>query len=142
VFGVLEPGAVLYIPRGFAHRAVGAAGLSAHLSLTVRDICLQDLRTALEEWLTAGLDVPARPLGEAAIVDAGAALLDHVRARLDTVTPADVRLAARAEQARRRATAAPAETFAEAARTWQVDGGERTALASVSRTWRKLRGTH
>ncbi|WP_181799216.1 JmjC domain-containing protein [Kitasatospora acidiphila] len=140
--GVLDPGSVLYIPRGFAHRAVGAAGLSAHLSLTVRDICLQDLRTALEQCLTGELDLPARPLGEAAIADACTALLGHVRARLDTVTPTEVRLAARAAQARQRATAAPAETFGEAARTWEADGAGRAGLASVGRTWRKLRGAH
>ncbi|MEV8327546.1 cupin domain-containing protein [Kitasatospora sp. NPDC056731] len=144
---VLEPGSVLYVPRGFAHRAVGAAGLSAHLSLTIRDVSVPDLRAALEQRLTDGLDLPARPLGEAAIDDSCAALLDHVRTRLDTIEPEDLRLAARAAQARaaRAETAAEnaerAETFAEAARTWEGGGtaAGRAGLASVSRTWRRLR---
>lgn len=138
---VLEPGSVLYIPRGFAHRAVGAAGLSAHLSLTIRDISLQDLRTALEQRLSEGLDLPARPLGEAAIADACATLLSHVRAELDTIEPADLRLATRATQARRPAATTRAETFAETARNWEPGGpgARRTGVASVSRTWRRLR---
>ncbi|MCD9195261.1 JmjC domain-containing protein [Streptomyces albireticuli] len=147
---VLEPGHVLYVPRGFAHRAVGAAGLSAHLSLTVRDISLQDLRTALERKLCEGLDLPARPLGEAAIADACATLIDHVRAKLDTIEPGDLRLAARTAQAARRPVATadaevgaetPARTLAEAARSWG-DGGsgaKSAGSAPISRTWRKLR---
>ncbi|WP_176735663.1 JmjC domain-containing protein, partial [Actinacidiphila rubida] len=94
--GVLEPGSVLYVPRGFAHRAVGAAGLSAHLSLTIRDVGLDDLRSALGQLLAEGLELPARPLGEAAIDDVCATLLGHVRARLGTIEPADLRRAARA----------------------------------------------
>ncbi|MEU5429599.1 cupin domain-containing protein [Streptomyces olivoreticuli] len=138
---VLEPGNVLYVPRGFAHRAVGAAGLSAHLSLTIRDISLQDLRTALEQRLTEGLDLPARPLGEAAIADACATLLSHVRAKLDTIEPEDLRLAARAAQARRPVATTRAETFAETARNWETGepGAKRAGLTSVSRTWRRLR---
>ncbi|WP_424888871.1 JmjC domain-containing protein [Streptomyces sp. XH2] len=150
---VLEPGSVLYVPRGFAHRAVGAAGLSAHLSLTIRDVSLQDLRTALERQLTEGLDLPARPLGEAAIDDACATLLSHARARLDAIAPEDLRTAARTAQARLPlATPQPdtsrqpdasqqMETFAEAARNWG-DGGSgarRAGPVSVSRTWRRLR---
>ncbi|MCX4768786.1 cupin domain-containing protein [Streptomyces sp. NBC_01260] len=138
---VLEPGNVLYIPRGFAHRAVGEAGLSAHLSLTIRDLSLQDLRTALERCLTDGLDVPARPLGEAAIADACATLLSHVRAKLATVEPGDLRLAARAAQARQQVQATRAETFAGTARDWEAGalGAKRAGLASVVRTWRRLR---
>ncbi|MDH6707365.1 hypothetical protein P3T27_004102 [Kitasatospora sp. MAA19] len=141
---VLEPGSVLYVPRGYAHRAVGAAGLSAHLSLTIRDISLQDLRTALEQCLSEGLDLPPRPLGEAAIADACATLLGHVRAKLDTIEPEDVRLAARAAQTRRPVAMPQAhpQTLAETARNWETDGpGARlTGLASVGRTWRRLRG--
>ncbi|WP_326693463.1 JmjC domain-containing protein [Streptomyces sp. NBC_01766] len=138
---VLEPGSVLYVPRGFAHRAVGATGLSAHLSLTIRDISLQDLRTALEQRLSEGLDLPPRPLGEAAIVDACATLLSHVRAKLDTIEPDDLRLAARAAQARRPVTMTRAETFAETARNWETGGpgARRAGLTSVTRTWRRLR---
>ncbi|GAB2726935.1 JmjC domain-containing protein [Kitasatospora kifunensis] len=138
---VLEPGSVLYVPRGFAHRAVGAGGLSAHLSLTIRDICLHDLRTALEQCLSEGLDLPVRPLGEAAIADACATLLSHVRAKLDTIEPQDLRLAARAAQARRPVATTRVETFAETARTWETGGpgAGRAGLASVSRSWRRLR---
>ncbi|MBB5122263.1 JmjC domain-containing protein [Streptomyces eurocidicus] len=138
---VLEPGDVLYIPRAFAHRAVGEAGLSAHLSLTIRDISLRDLREALEQRLAEELDLPARPLGEAAITDACATLLGHARARLDAIGPEDLRLAARAARARRPATPTPAETFAETARDWEAGGPgvRRAGPASVGRTWRRLR---
>lgn len=114
----LEPGSVLYVPRGFAHRAVGTAGLSAHLSLTVRDISLPDLCSALQQELSRDLDLPARPLGQAAISDACATLLDHVRARLGTLTPQDLERAARSRHARRPVDAADRETLAEAARNW------------------------
>ncbi|GLX21962.1 JmjC domain-containing protein [Streptomyces lavendulae] len=135
---VLGPGGVLYVPRGFAHRAVGAAGLSAHLSLTIRDVCLQDLRAALEKLLTEGLDLPARPLGEPAVADACAALLRQVRTASDTVTPDDLRLAARAARARQ--PAEPAPPLAETARTWDTAAGRAGGLTSVGRTWRRLRG--
>ncbi|MEU9040933.1 MULTISPECIES: JmjC domain-containing protein [unclassified Kitasatospora] len=142
---VLEPGDVLYIPRGFAHRAVGAAGLSAHLSLTIRDLSLSDLRTALARRLTEGLDLPARPLGQAAIADACATLLGHVRAEADTIGPEDLLLAARAATrsgAARQPVGPPrAETFTEAARTWETGGPDagHAGLSPVGRTWRRLR---
>ncbi|MGC5397593.1 JmjC domain-containing protein [Streptomyces sp. DT20] len=140
--GVLEPGNVLYIPRGFAHRAVGEAGLSAHLSLTVRDIFLPDLAAALQQCLTENLDIPARPLGEAAIKDACATLLGHARAQLATITPDDLRLAARAAQTRQPGGEPPrSETFTATAEDWDSDtpGTKRPALASVARTWHRLR---
>ncbi|WP_051829658.1 MULTISPECIES: JmjC domain-containing protein [Streptomyces] len=141
---VLEPGDVLYVPRGFAHRAVGAAGLSAHLSLTVRDLSLQDLRTALAQRLADGLELPARPLGQAAIADACAALLGHARAELGAVEPEELLRAARTQaraDARRPAAPTRAETFAGTARTWPTDGPGtgRPGLGSVGRTWRRLR---
>ncbi|MFD5465758.1 JmjC domain-containing protein [Kitasatospora sp. NPDC127059] len=132
---VLEPGDVLYVPRAFAHRAVGAGGLSGHLSLTVRDLSLPELRTALERLLAEGLEAPTRPLGEDAIADACAALLDHARARLAAVTPADLLRAARAGQAEPAVAARP-ETFAGTARNWEADA---PARGSVGRTWRRLR---
>jgi ribosomal protein L16 Arg81 hydroxylase len=137
----LGAGSVLYIPRGFAHRAVGAAGLSAHLSLTIRDISLHDLRSALEQLMSEGLDLPALPLGEAAITSAGATLLSHFRAKLDQITPADVLVASRVAQARQ-PVGPPPETLAEAARDWEsgAPGDARAGLAPVSHTWRKLRG--
>lgn len=138
---VLEPGHVLYIPRGFAHRAVGEAGLSAHLSLTIRDISLADLRTALQQCLTEGLTVPARPLGEAAIAEAAATLLGHARTKLATIEPRDLLLAARTAQTRHLADAPRSQTFTETARDWE-SGAPRTkraGLGSVVRTWRRLR---
>ncbi|MFJ7911274.1 JmjC domain-containing protein [Kitasatospora sp. NPDC096204] len=142
--GVLEPGDVLYIPRGFAHRAVGAGGLSAHLSLTVRDLSVQDLRAALERVLAEGLDLPARPLGEAAITDACATLLDHARARLAALGPEDLLRAARAARSVRSdqpATPPSAETLTEAARSWEsgAPAAGRTGPSPLGRTWRKLR---
>jgi hypothetical protein len=116
---VLQPGDVLYVPRGFAHRAVGAGGLSAHLSLTIRDVSLEQLKAVLEERMSEGLGLPERPLGESAIADACAALLSHYRARLESVTPEELRLAARAARAQRQTIAAAAtETFADVARDW------------------------
>ncbi|MET8539758.1 cupin domain-containing protein [Kitasatospora sp. NPDC004799] len=143
--GVLEPGGVLYVPRGFAHRAVGAGGLSAHLSLTVRDLSVQDLRAALERQLTEGLGLPARPLGEAAITDACAALLEHARARLAALGPEDLLRAARARPPiapESPASPESSETLAAAARAWEpgAPATGRTGPASLSRTWRRLRG--
>ncbi|MFE7528562.1 cupin domain-containing protein [Kitasatospora sp. NPDC057542] len=140
--GVLEPGGVLYVPRGFAHRAVGAGGLSAHLSLTVRDLSVQDLCGALERQLTEDLDLPARPLGEAAINDACAALLDHARARLEALRPEDLLRAARADRVGPPIAPAPPETLAEAARSWKsgAPAAGRSGPSSLRRTWRKLRG--
>ncbi|MGW3042360.1 JmjC domain-containing protein [Kitasatospora sp. NPDC001159] len=135
---VLEPGDVLYVPRAFAHRAVGADGLSGHLSLTVRDLALPDLRTALEQLLSDGLALPTRPLGEAAIAEACATLLGHARAKLDTVAPEDLLRVARAGQAKRPA-ARTSDTFAGTARSWAGEGSGRTGLSSVGRTWRRLR---
>ncbi|MFI9361932.1 JmjC domain-containing protein [Kitasatospora sp. NPDC053057] len=132
---VLDPGDVLYVPRGFAHRAVGAGGLSGHLSLTVRDLSLPDLRTALAQLLAEGLDLPTRPLGEPAIADACATLLEHARVRLGTLAPEDLLRAARAARPTPPATANP-DTFAGTARNWTDDA---PGLGSVGRTWRRLR---
>jgi len=101
----LEPGEVLYVPRGHAHRAVAAeSGASAHLSFTVREAGDAHLRAALAALL-AGTDRPARPLGEAALLSAAdrlltdarttlaalsaEALLDHARAEMQAVVSAD-----------------------------------------------------
>ncbi|GHF54453.1 hypothetical protein GCM10018790_35420 [Kitasatospora xanthocidica] len=137
---VLEPGDLLYVPRGFAHRAVGAAGLSAHLSLTIRDLSLQDLRTALAQQLAEGSALPARPLGQAAIADACGTLLGQARERLDTIGPEDLLLAARAASLPP-ATPTRPESFAETARAWETGGPGtgRPGLGSVGRTWRRLR---
>ncbi|MEV7598510.1 cupin domain-containing protein [Kitasatospora sp. NPDC089797] len=138
---VLEPGDVLYVPRAFAHRAVGADGLSGHLSLTVRDLSLPDLRTALDRLLTEGLDLPSRPLGQPALTAACTALLDHARARLDTVGAEELLRTARAGVDRTGRPGDPADprgpdTFAGHARNWP---GGAPAPGPVGRTWRRLR---
>ncbi|MEU4117930.1 cupin domain-containing protein [Kitasatospora sp. NPDC028055] len=140
---VLGPGDVLYVPRAFAHRAVGAEGLSGHLSLTVRDLSVPDLRTALDQLLAEGLALPTRPLGEPAIAAAGAALLDHARARLDGITSEQLLRAARTGRARPPAatgtgtgTVTGADTFAGTARDWADDA---PAGGPAGRTWRRLR---
>jgi hypothetical protein len=112
--------------------------------VTIRDISLQDLRSALEQQMCEGLDLPARPLGEAAITGACATLLSHFRAKLEAITPEDLLLATRALRARQPAGPAAPETLAGAARDWDTGepGGATGGAgpASVSRTLRKLRG--
>lgn len=87
--------------------------------------------------MSEGLDLPALPLGESAIADACEGLLSHYRARLDALSAQDLRGVA---QARPAATAVP-ETLVETARGWETGGSGETlaGLASVGRTWRKLR---
>ncbi|RKR92197.1 hypothetical protein BDK92_6631 [Micromonospora pisi] len=92
----LEPGEVLYLPRGAAHSAVAADGsLSAHLSLTVRDIGLSQLSAVVQQYLAADLDLPSRPVEEAALIEASARLLEHQTSRLAELTPQDLVDAAR-----------------------------------------------
>jgi hypothetical protein len=110
---VLEPGGVLYVPRASAHRAVGSGGLSAHLSLTIRDVSLQHLQEELAQWLWDGLSLPGRPLGEAGIDEACETLLGHCRSRLEAITPHDLRAAARASQARQSAGRAEDATHSD-----------------------------
>ncbi|MET8413809.1 cupin domain-containing protein, partial [Streptomyces sp. NPDC005195] len=138
---VLTPGSVLYIPRGFAHRAVGAGGLSAHLSATVREISPHDLRAALAQRISEDLHLPARPLGDAAIAEACATILSHHQAALRTITPEDLQRATRALQARQSAEQTTPETFTDVARTWESGNPEkdRTGRSSLNHTWRNLR---
>ncbi|MFI6760789.1 JmjC domain-containing protein [Micromonospora sp. NPDC050417] len=92
----VTPGDVLYLPRGAAHSAVAADGsLSAHLSLTVRDIGSAQLSAVVQQYLAADLDLPARPVEESALLDASARLLEHQRRRLAELTPQDLVGAAR-----------------------------------------------
>jgi len=95
----LDPGEVLYVPRGFAHRALGAQGLSAHLSITVRDVGTADLAAALRDLLAEGSPAE-RPLGHQAITGAAERLLQEARSRLT-----DLSAAALVGTARRRAIA-------------------------------------
>ncbi|MGW2089264.1 JmjC domain-containing protein [Streptomyces sp. NPDC001880] len=82
----LEPGEVLYVPRGHAHRAIAAEpGASAHLSFTVREAGEAHLRAALAALL-AGTDRPARPLGEKDLLAAADSMLAEARANLATLS--------------------------------------------------------
>ncbi|MFD6939305.1 JmjC domain-containing protein [Streptomyces goshikiensis] len=82
----LRPGEVLYIPRGFAHEAVGGEGLSSHLSLTIREAGTQQLFASLQRLLLDGLPLPARPLDDAALHAAAELLLERFRTRLPELT--------------------------------------------------------
>ncbi|MFJ5229270.1 JmjC domain-containing protein [Kitasatospora sp. NPDC088391] len=99
---------VLYIPRGFAHAAVGDQGLSAHLSLTVREVGSRQLYRALQDLLLGEHRPPARPLDDDALLAGGAAMIERLRHGLAAVTPTALLDAARAAQ--RAAAPAPAAT--------------------------------
>ncbi|MEV4504819.1 JmjC domain-containing protein [Streptomyces klenkii] len=103
---VLRPGEVLYVPRGFAHRAsaVGDAP-SAHLSLTVREAGTAHLYALLQALLAEGPDLADRPLDEPALTDAAGTLLAHYRDVLATITPEGL-----VEQARAAMRGAPADS--------------------------------
>ncbi|MFF7728609.1 JmjC domain-containing protein [Streptomyces sp. NPDC008001] len=85
---VLRPGEVLYVPRGFAHRASAVGDSpSAHLSLTVREAGTAHLYTLLQALLADGPDLADRPLGDPALTAAADALLTHCHNTLATLTP-------------------------------------------------------
>jgi len=87
---VIEPGQVLYLPRGFAHRAVGEHGLSLHLSLTIREVGAAHLRDVLAHWLAEDWTGPDRPLDDPALAGAARQLLDHYAARLAALRPEEL----------------------------------------------------
>ncbi|MFF3919275.1 JmjC domain-containing protein [Streptomyces sp. NPDC001852] len=114
----LRPGDVLYVPRGFAHLAAGDQGLSAHLSLTVREVGSDDLADTLWSLLTEELALAERPLGEEGLVSTATRLLAHTAERLAALTAADLLNRARAHG---RATMSPAPdtaSFTELAAHW------------------------
>lgn len=113
----LSKGEVLYIPRGFAHQAVGDGGLSVHLSLTIREAGTVDLHRALQRLLFAGLKLPPRPLGDDALLDVADRLLEHARTRLAETAPQDLLDRARATGSAR--PAAPELSLAAIVRTWE-----------------------
>ncbi|WP_406841526.1 JmjC domain-containing protein (plasmid) [Streptomyces sp. AHU1] len=89
---VLQPGQVLYIPRGFAHCATGQDGLSAHLSLAVREIGVPDLSGSLKECVFSDGGAGAGgmeplPLSDDAITAAATELLESARQQLAALTP-------------------------------------------------------
>ncbi|MFI7388464.1 JmjC domain-containing protein [Streptomyces sp. NPDC049813] len=109
-------GQVLYIPRGYAHSAVGDEGLSAHVSLTIREIGGAHLTRAVPRLLCEGVRLPARPLDESGLLESAGALLDTARERLAALEPQDLVRYARAMQRDQRLnTAEPASVarFAE-----------------------------
>ncbi|WP_406012203.1 cupin domain-containing protein [Streptomyces sp. NBC_00984] len=87
----VEPGQVLYIPRGAPHSAVGqSGGLSVHLSLTVRRPGTEALRAMLVRYLDTELSLPPCPVDEAGLRKTAAELLDHYRDRLGALTPEEL----------------------------------------------------
>lgn len=94
----LRPGETLYIPRGFAHEAVGGEGLSSHLSLTIREVAAQQLFRSLQHLLLDSMPLPPRPLDDEALHGAAELLLERFRRRLPELTPAALVAHARAAQ--------------------------------------------
>ncbi|MFG2480749.1 JmjC domain-containing protein [Streptomyces fagopyri] len=86
----VRPGQVLYIPRGYAHSAIGHQGLSLHLSLTIREVGARHLAHALQRHLMSGLRLPVRPLDGESLLAAAATLIDTVRERIAQVSPQDL----------------------------------------------------
>ncbi|MFF4298480.1 JmjC domain-containing protein [Streptomyces vinaceus] len=81
---VVRPGEVLYVPNGYAHTAQATAdGPSLHLTIVLREAGADHLRAELRSFLAEGLALPARPLGDEDLTETAAALLAHVRDRLD-----------------------------------------------------------
>ncbi|MER5641346.1 cupin domain-containing protein [Kitasatospora sp. NPDC002227] len=94
--GVVRTGEVLYVPNGYAHRAWATEdGPSLHLTVVLREAGAGHLRAQLKSRLAEGLTLPARPLDDADLTKAAAELLDHLRDRLDELTPAELVSAAR-----------------------------------------------
>ncbi|POX64484.1 cupin [Streptomyces sp. Ru62] len=87
---VIRPGQVLYIPRGFAHRAVGQEGLSAHLSLTIREAGTADLTDALARHAVAGAGLDALPVTADALTGTAKKLLENAVRRLSELTPQEL----------------------------------------------------
>ncbi|MFD4537320.1 JmjC domain-containing protein [Kitasatospora sp. NPDC058397] len=90
---VLEPGEVLYVPRGAPHTATGHQGLSVHLSFTIREAGKGQLRGAVGEWLAGGGwadGLPERPATPAELLDTAAEVLRLGRARLAELTPQEL----------------------------------------------------
>ncbi|WP_405885826.1 cupin domain-containing protein [Streptomyces sp. NBC_01136] len=113
----VHTGEVLYIPRAFAHSAVAEDEISAHLSLTIREVAESDLvRTALRHAM-AGLPQAARPLSEERLLDSAARTLDHLRTRLDGLEPKDLLRAARDASLRRQTEPIPRLGIEAASRT-------------------------
>ncbi|MGW1530025.1 JmjC domain-containing protein [Streptomyces sp. NPDC002159] len=95
----LRAGEILYIPRAFAHRAVSDESLSAHLSLTIRDVAVKDVYRALQqEVIDEVRKLTQRPIGDAAIIHTTASMLDLIRVKFEALVPEDLVRAARRAQ--------------------------------------------
>ncbi|WCD89438.1 50S ribosomal protein L16 3-hydroxylase [Streptomyces xanthophaeus] len=105
---LLEAGQVLYIPRGFAHRATGDSGLSVHLSFTVRDIGVRDLERAARTLLLDRFPTDRRPLSDEGLSAAASELLGALAADLPGLTAEQLITTARqAQQAETSAQPSP-----------------------------------
>ncbi|MFJ5840479.1 JmjC domain-containing protein [Streptomyces shenzhenensis] len=129
---VLRPGETLYIPRGFAHRATGQDGLSAHLSLTVREIGVADLSLSLKDHVLRGGDGEAAgegplPRSDDALTAAAAAILDNARRHLADLTPDALVAHARQRRMDRMPTPVPGLSLADLAAAWTTTAGQQGA---------------
>ncbi|WRZ88349.1 cupin domain-containing protein [Streptomyces sp. NBC_01007] len=116
----LHAGDVLYVPRGFAHWASADEGLSAHLSLTVREVGAPDLADTLRDLLAEELRLPERPLGEDALTATAARLLAHTTERLAALTPQELVSRARGRGRAGMPSEPEAASFAELAARWET----------------------
>jgi ribosomal protein L16 Arg81 hydroxylase len=97
----LRVGEALFVPRGCAHAGVGGGSFSGHVSLTLPQPGLRELRQGLVRLLAAtGRNLPWRPVGEAAMADTARLLLADARERLAALAPQDLLAQAEREQAR------------------------------------------
>ncbi|KUJ69272.1 hypothetical protein ACZ90_13090 [Streptomyces albus subsp. albus] len=127
---VLHPGDVLYIPRGFAHHATGRDGLSAHLSLAIREIGVADLSDTVRERVLRDAeaetaDTGPRPLSEDAITAAAKTLLDHARRQLAELTADALVAHARQRRMDRMPVEPPNLSLSDMASAWPARDGER-----------------
>jgi len=98
----VHEGDVLYIPRGFAHEAVGEDSLSVHLSFTIREVSLPELHAGLLRLLLDDLRLERRPLTEDDLLADADGLLQRFKVGIDKITPAEVLAEARRVKLERR----------------------------------------
>ncbi|MGW3957420.1 JmjC domain-containing protein [Streptomyces sp. NPDC004752] len=127
---VLRPGETLYIPRGFAHCATGQDGLSAHLSLTVREIGVADLSLSLKDRVLGDGDDETveegpLPISDDALTAAAATLLDNARRQLAELTPDTLVAHARQRRMDRMPAPAPELSLADLAAAWTTTAERR-----------------
>lgn len=116
----LHPGEVLYIPRGFAHRAAGSGGLSTHLSLTIREVITRDLLRSLQRALLEGLELAQRPVGDEALTATVSAAIDHFRERIADISADEILDAAREIDMKRLPSGYSGPRLSTLAETWNA----------------------